>query len=114
MVQSIASGKVAIVDQSTRRLARLVEVCGEPRGVSRALGGGVLVACATGELVTVQPSGEVASRFIGVEGRDVIQNQAGTWVSSFRSAELVEVTGETPVRERATPPSTGVQGVSSV
>lgn len=106
------SGKVAIVDQSTRRLARLVEVCGEPRGVSRALGGGVLVACATGELVTVQPSGEVASRFIGVEGRDVIQNQAGTWVSSFRSAELVEVTGETPVRERATPPSTGVQGVS--
>lgn len=106
------SGKVAIIDQSTRKLARLVEVCGEPRGVSRAMGGGVLVACATGELVTVQASGEVASRFIGVEGRDVIQNQAGTWVSSFRSAELVEVTTGTPVRERATPPAIAPQGVS--
>lgn len=106
------SGKVAIVDQSTRKLARLVEVCGEPRGVSRALGGGVLVVCATGELVSVQASGEVASRFIGVEGRDVIQNQAGTWVSSFRSAELVEVTTETPTREHAAAANTTQQGVS--
>lgn len=105
------SGKVAVVDQSTRKLLRLVEVCGEPRGVSRALAGGVLVACATGDLVSVQPGGEVASRFIGVEGRDVIQNQAGTWVSSFRSAELVEVTS-TPTRERAATANTTQQGVS--
>ncbi|MBM4778301.1 MAG: hypothetical protein GQE15_11420, partial [Archangiaceae bacterium] len=103
------SGKVAIVDQSTRKLVRLVDVCGEPRGVSRALRGGVLVACATGELVSVQASGEVASRFIGVEGRDVIQNQAGTWVSSFRSAELVEVTS-TPMPEH--PAVSTQQGVS--
>lgn len=85
------TGKVAFIDQTNGALLNEFVVCPEPRGVSRSAPGQVLVACATGELVTLSSTGESTTQVLGLEGRDVVTTSAGTFVSAFRSAELLDV-----------------------
>jgi DNA-binding beta-propeller fold protein YncE len=96
-------GKVAFIDQADGALLNEFAVCPEPRGVTRSAPGQVLVACATGELVALSSDGETSTQLLGLEGRDVLATSAGTFVSAFRSAELLDVSTSTFQRPASTP-----------
>ncbi|MFT3692751.1 MAG: cytochrome c [Kofleriaceae bacterium] len=69
-------------------------VCAEPRGITYdAANDNILVACATGELVTLPASGGQATRsvFVDRDLRDVVVVNGTTFVSRFRTAQLLEL-----------------------
>jgi hypothetical protein len=82
-------------------------VCGEPRGIA-AQGEQVHVACATGELVTLPAGGGDAVRVIKLERdlRDVVVRGDGLAVTTFRSAQVLQLDAQGLVVLRLTPPVT--------
>ncbi len=86
------SGELLTLDGDDRMQRH---VCGDPRGVA-VDGDNVYVACATGELVTVSPTG-VTSQQLGRDLRDVIVNAGHLYVTRFHSAELIEVPSGTKI-----------------
>lgn len=97
-----AAGRIHIALRGSGELLTLAgaervqrHVCGDPRGVA-ADGGNVYVACATGELVTVSPTG-ITTQQLGRDLRDVIVNAGRLYVTRFHSAELIDVSSGTKI-----------------
>ncbi|MBX2801481.1 MAG: hypothetical protein KTR31_27640 [Myxococcales bacterium] len=91
-------GRVVEIDAEAHQLRTETEVCAEPRGVAWHPELGVFyVACASGELVTLDEQLEVTDSWpLARDLRDVVVDADGTvWVSRFRSAQVLQVTPDT-------------------
>jgi hypothetical protein len=100
------TGSVARVVNGTVREIR--SACDEPRGVAwDEENQAMLVACAGGELVTVT-DGVRSVVQVGEELRDVFRVQGTTWVTTFRSAELLALGADGQVVTRLSPPKLGL------
>ena len=100
-------GAVASLDLAGKRALRTSPVCELPRGIVHHAGqDALLVACASGELVTLDPASlaERSRLFVERDLRDVVIDGAGDVVlSRFRTAELLRLhAGE--VTQRVRPP----------
>lgn len=110
-------GNFAIALRGTGELLRLsartgatlsrVAVCGEPVDVAwRAADEALVVSCATGELVTIPRAGSpVVTARPAADLRDVIVTPDRTWVTTFRSAEVIPVGADGGAGPAVRPPS---------
>ncbi|MDP3502086.1 MAG: hypothetical protein Q8S33_17245 [Myxococcales bacterium] len=86
------TGQIATIAISSGSLVRTDSVCPEPRGVAwDSTKATLLVACASGELVSVPNAGSTTVRRLGAELRDVLVHNGKIRVSTFRSAQLLDV-----------------------
>jgi mono/diheme cytochrome c family protein len=109
-----AAGRVHVALRGSGELLTLSEngsskraVCPEPRGVTYdAAADAILVACTTGELVTLPAAGGPATRTLRLDRdlRDVIVRGSNLVVTRFRSAELLTLDANGAVMTRVTPP----------
>lgn len=84
------TGEVIALDVDTGNEAARSLACPEPRGIS--VTDEVMVACASGELVTLSLDLEpTQSYWIAEDLRDVVVNKGTTWVSRFRRADVGRV-----------------------
>ena len=84
-------------------------ICGEPRGIAwEEKTDLVHVACATGELVSVPAAGGEPERVLRLDRdlRDVLVRDRGLVVTTFRSAELLEITEKGRIANRFESPVT--------
>ncbi|MGE0784529.1 MAG: hypothetical protein AB7S26_02495 [Sandaracinaceae bacterium] len=81
------AGAVAKLDLRRLEVTDRYEACAAPRGLCEH-DGGLHVACATGEVVTLAPdSGEILERrFVAPDLRDIGVDGEGLWFSTFREA----------------------------
>jgi hypothetical protein len=88
-------GSVVVMDLSTGapQVGEPLAVCAEPRGLAvDPRDGTAWVACRSGELVHVDPDGQLfSSFFVERDLRDVVVDEDRLWVSLFRAAEVLEV-----------------------
>ena len=87
------SGALVTIDPGNGAVLARRSVCPAPRGVAwDAVGDGLWVACATGELVQLPSMGE-ATRSLHVtrDMRDVLVQNGALLISTFRSAQLLQV-----------------------
>lgn len=95
------TGSIATVTLNTGAAASVTTtaVCPEPRSLTRdAARGETLVACAGGELVHVGAT--QTTDLTGVELRDVVIAPTGLVATSFRAAELIDLSTATPTRTK--------------
>ena len=88
------SGELVTIDPVSGTLIARRSACPAPRGVAwNASSDNILVACATGELVTLPAAGGAATSSVHVERdlRDVVVYNGAVSVSSFRSAEVLRL-----------------------
>lgn len=87
------SGSIATIGLDPPTLLGTRAVCPEPRGITwNATNRSLVVACASGELVTVPEDGSVTTRRFDTDLRDVVIGEGGAVrVSSFRGAELITI-----------------------
>ncbi len=84
-------GKVATFSPSTLTVGETIDACAEVRGLTWSKDtSSLLVACAGGELVTIK-DGVRSAVTPARDLRDVVRVGGKTWVSTFRSAQLLEV-----------------------
>jgi mono/diheme cytochrome c family protein len=108
-------GALVTIDPRSGRVLGRRDVCAAPRGLASDGDGGLLVACATGELVSMpgDPSlPATRSVFIERDLRDVVVNDGIVFVSTFRSAQVIRVDADGNVI-RSTTPRTYTNSVSS-
>jgi DNA-binding beta-propeller fold protein YncE/mono/diheme cytochrome c family protein len=107
-----SGGTLAQIDTATATVLRQTPVCEFPRGVAyNAASDAILVACASGDLVTLAAADHVerARAFIELDLRDVVVTKGQqTLVTTFRTAEMIEVDANGKVVRRAFP-ATGTQ-----
>ncbi|HEY5920303.1 MAG TPA: cytochrome c [Kofleriaceae bacterium] len=100
------SGELLTITGDTHELRA---ICGEPRGLAWQADTDVVhVACATGELVSVPAGGGAPTRTLRIERdlRDVIVLATGNLVvTTFRTAELIELDAQGVVVGRLRPPT---------
>ena len=87
-------GAVVTIDLATQKEIARRDVCTAPRGIAYdALKDSLLIACASGELVTLPAAGGAATRTVdlGRDLRDVVINDGKVYVSRFRSARLIRL-----------------------
>jgi hypothetical protein len=86
-------GALVTIDPGSGAVLARRSVCPAPRGVAwDAASDGLWVACATGELVQLPSMGEVTrSLHVARDMRDVIVQNGALTVSTFRSAQLLNV-----------------------
>jgi hypothetical protein len=84
-------GSIATMDLDAQTVKKY-SVCPDPRGIAAAADR-TLVACATGELVTIPHDGSDATKVdLGRDLRDVVLDNFGhAYVTRFRRAEILEV-----------------------
>jgi DNA-binding beta-propeller fold protein YncE/mono/diheme cytochrome c family protein len=96
------TGELLAFDRATRATLWTSPVCDEPRGLAfDPETSQVVVACETGEIARVAPTGQVLARTLvqldGVSAgvrprlRDVFIDGAALWVSDFRDARMLHV-----------------------
>jgi hypothetical protein len=101
------SGELATFSLATGQLVGRRAVCAQPRGVAYdATNDQVLVACATGELVTLPAASGPAVQTVMIEPglRDVVIDGDTIFVSKFRTAEILALTRSGTITQRASPP----------
>ncbi len=87
-------GAVASIDIATGRLLERRAVCGTPRGIAHdSTGDKLLVACASGELVTLPASGAgtIERKHVEADLRDVVVREGSTYLTRLKSAELFPI-----------------------
>lgn len=99
-------GAIATIDLGQKKLVKRTDVCPAPRGM--AYDNGVLhVACAGGELVTIDPNNDVVVRRLKLvdDLRDIVVQGSDLLVSRFRSATVlrVDVNGQITENHTLTP-----------
>jgi hypothetical protein len=97
------SGALVTLDPARGNVLARRAACPAPRGVAwDATTDSVIVACATGELVTLPSAGGDATRNVTVERdlRDVMVVDGAVSVSSFRSSEVLDLTSNGAVSQR--------------
>lgn len=99
------SGAVVRVDLASAKLDARTRVCPSPRGLVHDGARDLLhVACADGRLVSLDAQGKVArSVDFGTDLRDVMVRGDELLVSTYKSAELLEVNAQGEVRQRRQP-----------
>lgn len=100
-------GAIATLDLQTGTLARRSPVCAAPRGVAfNHANNQLVVACYGGEVVTLHAdSGQVIRQTRIDKGlRDVVIRGSTTYVSVFRTAEVLVIDSNGIVTERLAPP----------
>lgn len=86
------TGQIATIAVSSGSLVATESVCPEPRGVAwNPTTEALLVACASGELVTMPTVGSTSVRRLNADLRDVVVQNGKIRVSTFRSAQLLDV-----------------------
>jgi mono/diheme cytochrome c family protein len=96
------TGQLATVSVTSMALKGLEAVCAEPRGVAwSAHLSATLVACASGELVTLPlAGGSSTTRVIERDLRDVVVLGERVLVTTFREGKVLDVTGPTQLLAR--------------
>ena len=87
-------GAIVTIDLATRAIIARRDACPAPRGLAYdAAADTILVACATGELVTFPAAGGAATRTVslGRDLRDVVVSGNELLVSRFRSGDILHV-----------------------
>ena len=91
------TGEVAKFELSDGKEVARAKVCAAPRGLQVTEGGLLYVACAGGRLVTLRSNLEVLDAwFVDTDLRDVVVEPSRTWISRFRSAEVLLLESGTP------------------
>ena len=101
------SGELATLSLASGQLVGRRPVCAQPRGVAYdATNDQVLVACATGELVTLPAASGPAVRIVVIEPdlRDVVIDGDSIFVSKFRTAEILKLTRNGDIMQRVSLP----------
>lgn len=89
------TGQIATIGVSGATLIRSDSVCPEPRGLAwSSAQNALIVACASGELVTLPTVGSSTVRRLDADLRDVVVTNGRVRVSTFRSAQLLDVQQE--------------------
>ncbi|HWB81504.1 MAG TPA: c-type cytochrome [Nannocystaceae bacterium] len=91
------TGQLATIDPRSGELSSIVGVCPNPRGIAHdEARDAMAIACAGGELVTLAADDRqlLARRMLVPDLRDVFVEHGTTYVSRFRSAEVLEVLDE--------------------
>jgi cytochrome c len=104
------SGELATLSMANGQVMEKRQACAQPRGVAYdAKMDEVIVACASGELVTFPAATGAAVQTAAVEGdlRDVVVDGDAIFVSKFRTAEILRLTRAGVVAQRATLPVDG-------
>jgi mono/diheme cytochrome c family protein len=99
-------GAIVSIDLATRSIVERRDVCAAPRGVEvDAARSKLIVACQSGELVTLPLSGTqgVVRQTIAQDIRDVVPVTNGLLVSRFKSAELLSVAADGAVAAKSQP-----------
>ncbi len=97
------SGELATLSLASGQLVERRSVCMQPRGVAYdSAMDQVLVACATGELVTFPAGTGPAVQSITIEPdlRDVVVDGDSVFVSKFRTAEILALTRSGAITQR--------------
>jgi hypothetical protein len=98
------SGELALVDARVGAVQWTRPVCSEPRDVAWSTADkAALVTCASGQLYTVNSAG-TRSVDLGEDLRDVLVVNGTRWVTTFRTAELLELDASGAVVKRLAPP----------
>jgi DNA-binding beta-propeller fold protein YncE len=99
------TGQVATVSVGTASSLRTDSVCPEPRDITWDTNRkAAIVACASGELVTMPVGGSVTVRRYDADLRDVVLVGNQLKATTFRSAKLLDV-AEAPSRTEVAPPT---------
>jgi cytochrome c len=104
------SGELATLSLANGQVIEKRQACAQPRGVAYdAKMDQVIVACASGELVTFPAATGAAVQAVAVEGdlRDVVVDGDAIFVSKFRTAEILRLTRAGVIAQRATLPVDG-------
>jgi DNA-binding beta-propeller fold protein YncE len=98
-------GAVVAIDTATAKIVSRTPVCLAPRGMAHDAGTDVLhVACAGGELVTLDSAGQEIRRLRpGLDLRDVVIDGDHLLITQFRSAKVLMVRADGSVREAGAP-----------
>jgi len=103
------SGELATLSLASGQLVGRRPVCPQPRGVAYdATSDHVLVACATGEFVTLPAASGPAVSVVVIEPdlRDVVIDGDSIFVSKFRTAEILKITRNGDITQRVSLPGT--------
>jgi mono/diheme cytochrome c family protein len=93
-------GAIATIDLGQKKVVNRIDVCPAPRGM--AYDNGVLhVACAGGELVTLDPNSAVVVRRLKLvdDLRDIVVQGSDLLVSRFRSATVLRIDSNGQITE---------------
>ena len=84
------AGAIATIDPNDAAIVATHEACGNPRGLAvDHADGSLVVACAEGVVVRIDPHGERSTIDVGIELRDVIEVGPPLRVSAWRTAEVL-------------------------
>jgi hypothetical protein len=88
-------GAIATLDRKTGAVLARDKVCGAPRGLAyEAAGHSLRVACAGGELVTIDlETGYHATVPLGADLRDVLSIDGNLYVTRFRTGDVLKLDG---------------------
>jgi hypothetical protein len=107
-------GEVAKLDLADAAVTARFRVCAEPRGIDYdAFTGDLVVACAEGKLVRFKPEATAVHSELSLKPdlRDVVIQGNRTYVSRFRSAEVLFIEND-KVTRTVRPPQLSVQAPS--
>lgn len=104
-------GAIVSIDPATASVVDRRAVCRAPRGIAyEAATTQLHVACAEGKLVSLPAGGGAPTRSLTLEPdlRDVIVRGSELWVTRFKSAEVLRVSGAGALQQRVViPPGRG-------
>lgn len=104
-------GSVATLSITTMSVKSVDYVCPEPRGLAfSAHLNATLIACASGELVTLPMTGSIASRWVERDLRDVVVINEHVFVTTFREGWILDVSGAQSARIGKVPGDTNLTG----
>jgi len=91
------TGELLTIDPASGLVVARRPVCKAPRGIAlaaKATGNSLLVACAGGDLVEISAAPDGAAQVLGYVAddlRDVVVSRGKVYVTTFRSAQMMEV-----------------------
>lgn len=97
------AGEVVSIDLAQKKIVKRTEVCAAPRGMAYD-NGSLHVACATGDLVTMDTSNDSITRRLQVADdlRDIVVQGSDLIVTQFRSAQVLRIDSNGVVTETQT------------
>lgn len=105
------TGQIATVSLTSMSVKSTQYVCPEPRGIAYSpTKQAVLVACASGELVTLLGDGTSTSRFIERDLRDVVVRDTEVFVTTFRQGKVLKITDDSVTQLALLPSSKDLRG----
>lgn len=101
------AGLVATIDPVRGTLSGTRRACANPRGLGAPEAGGLLIACADGELIHLADDGTRVVMDIGTELRDVVDPDPPIRVSTFRDPRVLTLDASGAITHVDAPPILG-------